>query len=225
MLFDSIKHFLSKTVKDSYGRDVGQLICINPNTKNEVVSLELKLGDNSFAQFPVSHFKLEGNQLIFLYKWMIDSEDLIKEFTLLTKRMEALEGLLSKGEVSKEVYDELNNAFLKQYDGLKEKQETLIRELSKNLEDVTNSIKELNMALAVVKMQRILKEIDEETFKNISSIIQTGISRAIAERRDLEQVIQRVKSLSTPKPIQHPVIESKQLESGSKQPLTVQVVD
>lgn len=223
MLFDNIKHFLSKTIKDSYGRDVGQLICINPNTKNEVVSLKLKLSDRNFTQFPIRYFRLEGNQLVFLYDWMVDSEDLIKEFTLLSKRMEALEGLLSKGEVSKEVYDELNNIFSKQYDTLKEKQESLIKELSRNLEEIENSIKELNIALAVVKMQRVLKEIDEETFKSISLTIQTGINKAIAEKKDIEQTIQRIKNLST-KPIQHPVVDSKK-EGRTEQPLTVQVID
>ncbi len=224
MLFDNIKHFLLKTIKDSYGRDVGQLICINSNTKNEVVSLKLKLNDRSFIQFPIKHFKLEGSQLLFLYDWMIDSEDLIKEFTLLSKRMEVLEGLFSKGEISREVYDELNNAFSKQYNILKEKQESLIRELSRNLEEIGNSIKELNIALAVIKMQRILKEIDEETFKNISLNIQTGINKATAEKRDIEQTIQKIKNLSTTKTIQHPVTESKK-EERVEQPLTVQVID
>jgi len=223
MLFDNIKHFLSKNVKDSYGRDVGQLICINSNTKNEVISLELKLSDRSFAQFPIRYFRLEGNQLIFLYDWMVESEDLIKEFTLLSKRMEALEGLLGRNEISKEAYDELNNAFLKQYDSLKEKQEKLIKELLKNLEEVDNSIKELNIALAVVKMQRILKEIDEETFKNLSLTIQTGISKATSEKRDIEQAIQRIKNLPAIKPIQHPVEPRR--EGKAEQPLTVQVID
>ena len=223
LLFENARNLLMKSVKDVYGKEVGQVVCLISNNKGEVTEIKL-IGSKNFTSLPSKYFKLENDQLLLLSKWYIDSEELIKEYTQLLRRFSALEELHSKGEISKETYKEFYNMLLKQYEELKRARSSILEELSKSLEEITNTIKELDMAMTVIKIQRSLKEIGEDVFRSLSLVIQTSMNRALAERRDIEQAIQRVKSVPEIKFTQR-IEESKQTENKAGQPLTVQVID
>lgn len=210
MYFEEARDYLGKEVKDQYGRKVGIVLGIYTNTKDEVTSIELGVGDGEFEQFPFEQFVVNGGNLTLLKAWKVKAEDVIKEYGEALKREEALQDLLRAGEISKDIFDEFDSQLQAALGALKIKRDELKKELAEQAARLDARKHALLNFIANAKMQHRLGDIDDQSFQDMLAFSNSALNSLRAEREDLSITLEQVNRLGLePKPVEK-IVEAEQ---------------
>jgi hypothetical protein len=220
MYFEEARDYLGKEVRDQYGRRLGTVLGIYTNTKDEVTALELSVGDGQFEQVPFEEFVINGGNLTLLKSWKVKAEDVIKEYAEALKREEALQELLRAGEISKDIFDELDSQLQVAIAALKVKRDELKKELQEQAARLDARKHALLNFLATAKMQHKLGDIDDQAFQDMVAFSNGALNSLRAEREDLSITLEQVNRLGLePKPVEKlPEAEPKPAEKPLEKP-------
>jgi sporulation protein YlmC with PRC-barrel domain len=220
MYFEEARDYLGKEVKDQYGRRVGTVLGIYTNTRDEVTSFELSVGDGQFEQIPFDMFVVSGGSLTLLKAWKLKAEDVIKEYAEALKREEALQELLRAGEIGKDIFDEMDAQLQSAISALKLKRDEVRKELLEEAAALDAKKHALSHFIANAKMQHRLGDIDDQSFQDILAFSNNALNGIRAEREDISITLEQINRLGTEvRPAEKTVVpESKPIEKPVERP-------
>ncbi len=220
MYFEEARDYLGKEVKDQYGRRIGTVLGIYTNTKDEVTAFELSVGDGAFEQIPFEEFVVNGGNLTLLKSWKLKAEDVIKEYVEALKREEALQELLRAGEISKDIFDDLDSQLQSAISALKIKRDELKKELLEQVGKLDGRKRALLNFMANAKMQHKLGDIDDQSFQDMLAFSNAALNSIRAEREDVSITMDQVNRLGTEtRPLEKPAeTETKPTEKSLDKP-------
>ncbi len=196
---ETARRFLGKPVLDPAGANIGRLVGLSTDMKNEVTSVEIEFGNGEFQSCPISQFKIIDGAVVFIPAWQVEAENLNRELEVASKRISALSELYRSGEIQKEIYDELCKQHEAATKEIYESRKILSESLRKKIEEINEKIGELESFLANNKIQHASKELDDEAYKIASSSIQSGIKRTLLRRESIERLLNELEKVnSTP---------------------------
>ncbi|MEM4575979.1 MAG: CdvA-like protein [Candidatus Nezhaarchaeales archaeon] len=191
--------YISKQVKDPYGRLVGKIAAFISDTLSHVKAVVLERGDGEYNSYSTEYVTVENDIIKVLSELKVEAGKLIKELELAWKKSMALEELLEKKEVPQEVYEHFQSQFNVTLKELKSRATEIIDKIKARILELDSQIRVLQMASASVKISYRIGEIDEAYFNSIMNMIQTGMNRIVSEKKDLEvSVTDLEKLLATP---------------------------
>lgn len=204
--------YISKQVKDPYGRMVGKIAAFISDTLSHVKAVVLERGDGEYNSYSTEYVTVENDIIKVLSELKVEAGKLIRELELAWKKSMALEELLEKKEVSQEVYEHFQSQFNVTLKELKSRATEIIDKIKARISELDSQIRVLQMASASVKISYRIGEIDEAYFNSIMNMIQTGMNRIASEKKDLEaSVTDLEKLLATP-----PTLPKVSKEEASK---------
>ncbi|WP_449461964.1 CdvA-like protein [Tardisphaera miroshnichenkoae] len=220
MYFEEARDYLGKEVKDQYGRHVGTVLGIYTNTKDEVTSFELSVGDGQFEQVPFEMFVVSGGSLTLLKPWKLKAEDVIKEYAEALKREEALQELLRAGEIGKDIFDEMDAQLQTAISALKLKRDEVRRELLEQAAALDAKKHALSAFIANAKMQHRLGDLDDQSFQDMLAFSNSALNGIRAEREDVSITLDQINRLGVEtKPVEKVVEpEPKVVEKPVERP-------
>lgn len=217
------KKYLGKPVFDIYGRNLGRIVGLNADVKNEVTQIEVELGSGEFFSCPSSLILIKGDSVSYVYQWKIDAQNIEKAMTLALKRLYALDELLRIGEIPRDIYEDFKKYHESSLSQLKDRRRILVDGLKERVNRLNSQIKELQVFLASLKMQHSTGELDEGTYKDMCAAIQSGLNRTSSEKEDIEATITELMQLdlkaTPPPPAPKPLQEAK--PPAPQNPVTV----
>ncbi|MBS7651012.1 MAG: CdvA-like protein [Candidatus Bathyarchaeia archaeon] len=184
---DRIKRFIGKTVYNIYGREIGRLVGLTSDIKGDVDSVSLELGHGEFETYPGKQVSIEGDKLVLINDWSVESGELARELDLLLRRDRALNELYSSGDIDEATCSRLKEQYRKVRDGLLKNAEDTVRKLIVRSQRLEEQIKLLQSIMANNKMHYTSGEINEEEYCLANESIQKGLQRFIQEKRDIEE--------------------------------------
>ncbi len=185
---EQIRRFLGKTLQDPYGRAFGRVLGISANLKDEVTGVGIEVGNGEFMQCPGERVTISGDNLVLAPSWKVEAEEFRKEFDVVTRRLRALDELFSVGDIQKDVYEDLRKQHEDAINELKSKRKQILDTLSQRSSTLNTQLRQLQTHLAGNKMLHASGEFDDQSYKAASDAIDTGLVRAIAERKDVESI-------------------------------------
>src|SRR4029077_4211792 len=185
---EQVRRFLGRTLQDPYGRAFGKVVGISANLRDEVTGVGIEEGNGEFLQCPGDRVTITGDTLVLAPAWKVEAEEFRKEFDVVTRRLRALDELFSVGDIQKDVYEELRKQHEDAINELKTKRTTILSNLSQRNSTLNTHLRQLQTHLAGNKMLHASGEFDDQSYKAASDAIDTGLVRAIAERKDVESV-------------------------------------
>jgi len=192
-----IGKYVGKAVTDTYGRNIGRLIGLATNARDEVVSVAFELANGELLQCASSQVLMKGDSLVFTPSWRIEAIQIQKEFELATRRVRALDELNNSGELQGEIYTSLKKQHESVVEEVKGRRQSLISSLEERLADLNSQLRDLQTLLANNKMLHTSKEIDDSAYRTASEAIRSGLERTLTEKRDIEEVVDHLSKLET----------------------------
>lgn len=200
---DIAKKLLSKTVSDPYGRKLGKIVGFSTDSKKSIASIGIELNNGDFQCYPCSQISIENDSVIINYLWKEEAEHLAEEFALILRKNSALNKLHNGGEISPEVYDEMQKQHEATMKDLVERCQALSDELRGRIKALNIQIGELKTFLANVKIEYLLGNVDEEC-RVSSETLQTILSRILLEKEDMEIALNNIPKNPTVSQIMSP---------------------
>ena len=220
---EQIRRFLGRPLQDPYGRTFGKVVGINANLKDEVTGVGIEVGNGEFVQCPGDRVTISADSLVLAPTWKVEAEEFRKEFDVVTRRLKALDELFSVGDIQKDVYEDMRKQHEDAINELKSKRKSILDTLSQRSSTLNTQLRQLQTHLAGNKMFHASGEFDDQSYKAVSDAIDTGLVRAMAERKEVDSIfgyLSKLDSSSTiPAPAtQTPVAAPTPAPSAASQP-------
>jgi CdvA-like coiled-coil domain len=204
---EQVRRFLGRTLQDPYGRAFGKVVGISANLKDEITGVGIEVGNGEFLQCPGDRVTITGDTLILAPAWKVEAEEFRKEFDIVTRRLRALDELFSVGDIQKDVYEDLRKQHEDAINELKGKRKEIIDTLGQRTSTLNTQLRQLQTHLAGNKMLHASGEFDDQNYKAASDAIDSGLVRAMAEKKDVETIysyLQKLDGAQAPPSIQQP---------------------
>ena len=194
---EEIRRFLGRPLQDPYGRAYGRIVGISANLKDEVTAVGVEVGNGEFVQCPGERLSITGENLVLLPLWKQESDEFRKEFEVVTKRLRALDELFSVGDIQKDVYEDLRKQHEDAINQLKTKRVEILETLNQRTGTLSTQLRQLQTHMAGNKMLHASGEFDDTSYKAASEAIDTGLIRAMAEKKEVESISSYLGKLDT----------------------------
>ena len=97
MTHDDIE-IIGKNVKDMYGTFMGKVVGTITDIDGSVQSIGIDCGSQGLQQIPFEQLVVQNDVVIFIPKWRLDSQRLIREKQLTLRRLKALIDIVSDND-------------------------------------------------------------------------------------------------------------------------------
>ena len=194
---EEIRRFLGRPLQDPYGRAYGRIVGISANLKDEVTAVGVEVGNGEFVQCPGDRLSVSGENLVLLPAWKQESDLFRKEFEVVTKRLRALDELFSVGDIQKDVYEDLRKQHEDAINQLKSKRVEILETLNQRTGTLSTQLRQLQTHMAGNKMLHASGEFDDTSYKAASEAIDTGLIRAMAEKKEVDSISSYLGKLET----------------------------
>ena len=194
---EEIRRFLGRPLQDPYGRAYGRIVGISANLKDEVTAVGVEVGNGEFVQCPGDRLSVSGENLVLLPAWKQESDVFRKEFEVVTKRLRALDELFSVGDIQKDVYEDLRKQHEDAINQLKSKRVEILETLNQRTGTLSTQLRQLQTHMAGNKMLHASGEFDDTSYKAASEAIDTGLIRAMAEKKEVDSISSYLGKLET----------------------------
>ena len=188
LTLEEIRRFLGRPLQDPYGRAYGRIVGISANLRDEVTAVGIEVGNGEFVQCPGGRLSISGENLVLVPTWKQESEEFRKEFEVVTKRLRALDELFSVGDVQKDVYEDLRKQHEDAINELKGKRVEILDTLTQRTGTLSTQLRQLQTHMAGNKMLHASGEFDDTSYKAASEAIDTGLIRAMAEKKEVDSI-------------------------------------
>ena len=189
------KALLGKSISDAYGRSLGRIIGVNRNQFGEMEGLEVESPGGNVIDIPSKSIMLTPKMVTATPEWKVDANELSGEIATVKRRIVALEGLRDKGDVDREIYEELLEAQRSGYLSKVKQTEALVGALRAKLERTNNQLTSLTKHLVNAKLDYQSGEIDEASMKLAVGSIEPSLKPLIAEKNDLSSTLKTLEDL------------------------------
>ena len=156
--------------------------------RDEITTVGIEVGNGEFIQCPGDRINIGGDNLVLSPSWKVEAEEFRKEFDVVTRRLRALDELFSVGDIQKDVYEDLRKQHEDAINELKAKRKEILDNLTQRSLTLNTQLRQLQTHLAGNKMLHASGEFDDQSYKAASDAIDTGLVRAVAERKDVESI-------------------------------------
>jgi len=83
---------IGKNVKDMYGTFMGKVIGTITEIDGSIQSVGIDCGSQGLQQIQYEQLVVQGETVIFIPKWRLDSQKLLREKQLTLRRLKAIDG-------------------------------------------------------------------------------------------------------------------------------------
>jgi hypothetical protein len=186
VVVEEIGKFLGKPIEDAMGRQIGKLIGLIADIKDEVTAIQVAENNGEVTQYPINFVKLFDTRAVLLQTWHIEAEDLRREYDIIRRKSQALDLLLKDGDIVQEEYKQLRGSYEELDKKISDKRETLLDTLKSVESKLEQQIRDLQMALTNNKMLYASSEIDEQTYRTVTESIRSTLEMARKEKKDVD---------------------------------------
>ena len=200
-------------VKDMYGAPMGKVLGTSTDIDGSIQTVGINCGSEGLRQIPNEQLVVKSEVVIFIPKWRLDSQRLLKEKELTVRRLTALMEIVSDNDTMKtdaELIHEKNRTKLMT---LQKTEDEINSELENRVNEINSQMKAVKVLLFDAKVQFKSNEISQETFEQVQKETDEMLQHMTHEKDEIAKVKSRLANLSiedvlTTEPASHPIQDS-----------------
>ncbi len=187
-----LRKFLGKSIRDIYGRNLGNVVGIILDEQGGVGSIGIERGDGGFSKYFAENILIKGEDLVLVPSWKVNAEKFQRGITHTEKRIDALDQLHGSGKISEQTYENLKNSYENAVGQRNNARDSLLSQLKNRSAELVNESNVLEEFLANVEVQHLTGELDEESYGLAVGSLKLAYNRMIAEKNDVDSVLGEV---------------------------------
>ena len=196
--------FVGKQVKDMYDTLMGRVVGVLTDTDGSIESVSVDCGSTGIKQLAYEQLLVQGNYVIYIPRWRLDAQKLLRQKSLALKRIKALRDIVTENDLMKEDAELISIKYEKKLHDLEENEKAINEQLQIRIGELDTEGKNIRSILFDAKLQYRSNEISEETYQQIniySNELMEHINREKTEinnvKTRLTQVTENVSLLNT----------------------------
>lgn len=186
---------IGKNVKDMYGTFMGKVIGTITDIDGSIQSVGVDCGSQGLQQIQYEQLVVQGDVVIFIPKWRLDSQRLIREKGLTLRRLKALIDIVSENDDMKVDAEIIHEKYKSKLSSLDETEREIKAKLEARLTELDEQSKSAKMLLFDAKVQYKSNEISESTFETVKSCTTDMIEHVTHETAEISNVQRRIADL------------------------------
>lgn len=219
---------IGKNVKDMYGTFMGKVIGTITDIDGSIQTVGVDCGSQGLQQIQFEQLVVQGDVVIFIPKWRLDSQRLIREKQLTLRRLKALIDIVSDNDDMKEDAEIIHEKYKSKLVSLEETESQIKAKLDERLAELDEQLKSAKMLVFDAKLQHKSDEISVGTFETVKTCANQLIEHITHETAEITNVQKRISDLNVE--AQNAIVPSQQklqdsavtYLDNSEQPQTVQ---
>ena len=186
---------IGKNVKDMYGTFMGKVIGTITDIDGSIQSIGIDCGSQGLQQIQFEQIVVQNDAVIFIPKWRLDSQRLIREKQLTLRRLKALMDIASENDHMKEDAEIIHEKYKSRLATLDETENEIKVKLEGRLTELDDEMKSAKMLVFDANVQYKSNEISETTFDHVKSCTNEVIERVSHEVAEISNVKSRIADL------------------------------
>ena len=194
MTHDDIE-IIGKNVKDMYGTFMGKVVGTITDIDGSIQSVGIDCGSQGLQQIQYEQLVVQGEVVIFIPKWRLDSQRLIREKQLTLRRLKALIDIVSENDDMKADAEIIHEKYKSKLVSLDESESEIKAILDARLTELDVQMKSAKMLSFDAKVQYKSNEISDATFETVKSCTTEVIEHVTHETAEIANVKSRIADL------------------------------
>ena len=186
---------IGKNVKDMYGTFMGKVVGTITEIDGSIQSVGIDCGSQGLQQIQFEQLVAQGESVIFIPKWRLDSQRLIREKQLTLRRLKALMDIVSENDDMKADAEIIHEKYKFKLATLDEMESEIKSKLEERLIELDTQMKSAKMLSFDAKVQFKSNEISEATFETVKSCTTEVIEHVAHEQSEISNVKSRIADL------------------------------
>ena len=186
---------IGKNVKDMYGTFMGKVAGTITDIDGSIQSVGIDCGSQGLQQIPFEQLVVQGDVVIFIPKWRLDSQRLIREKQLTLRRLKALIDIVSENDDMKADAEIIHEKYKSKLVSLDQTESEIKAKLEARLTELDEQMKSAKMLLFDAKVQFKSNEISDATFDTVKSCTTEVIEHVTHETSEISNVKSRIADL------------------------------
>jgi hypothetical protein len=188
---------IGKKVKDMYGTYIGKVVGTITDIDGSIQNVGIDCGSEGLRQIQFEQLVVQNDVVIFIPKWRLDSQRLLREKGLTLRRLKALIDLVSENDDMKESAEMLHEKYKSKLLTLDETEKEIKAQLDARLTELDEQMKSVKMLIFDAKVQFKSNEISETMFESVKTQTSDLVEHITHERAEISNVQRRLDDLTT----------------------------
>ena len=184
--------FVSKKVKDMYGTFIGKVVGIITDIEGSIESVSVDCGSSGIKNLPYEQLLVQGDYVIFIPRWRLDAQKLLREKSLTLKRIKALQEIVADNDNMKDDAELVYLKYEKRLDDLSENTKEIIERLHQRISEIDMESKRIKAVLFDAKLQYKSNEITEDIYQQITTHTNELIDHVNLEKTEINNIINKL---------------------------------
>ena len=184
--------FVSKKVKDMYGTFIGKVVGIITDIEGSIESVSVDCGSNGIKNLPYEQLLVQGDYVIFIPRWRLDAQKLLREKSLTLKRIKALQEIVADNDNMKDDAELVYLKYEKRLDDLGENTKEIVERLHQRISEIDMESKRIKAVLFDAKLQYKSNEITEDIYQQITMHTNELIDHVNLEKTEINNIINKL---------------------------------
>jgi hypothetical protein len=206
--------FVGKQVKDMYGTYIGKVVGTVTDIDGSIESIGVDCGSLGLKQLPYEQLLIQGDYVIYIPRWRMDSQKLLRQKNLTLKRIKALQDLVAENDMMKNDAEILHLKYEKRLQDLQNSENEVIEMLKLRLEELDLQNTNVKTVIFDAKLQYRSNDMNEQTYQDVNANANILLEHINLEKEEINSFLAR---------ISHPSVEDNEAidkESNSDNAIT-----
>jgi len=190
------KALIGKQVKDMYGTFLGKALGTITHIDGTIQSVGVDCGSQGLQHIPFEQIVVQGEILIYVPKWRLESQRLLKEKELTLRRLKAMINIASDYDDVKDDTALIHEKYKSNLSALDETEKQIKAKLVARLNELNEQMKSVKMFEFDAKVQFNSNEINEETYESVRRLTNEYIEHITHETSEISNIQRRIADLN-----------------------------
>lgn len=190
------KALIGKQVKDMYGTFLGKALGTITHIDGTIQSVGVDCGAQGLQHIPFEQIVVQGEILIYVPKWRLESQRLLREKELTLRRLKAMISIASDYDDVKDDTELIHEKYKSNLSALDETEKQIKAKLVARLNELNEQMKSVKMFEFDAKVQFNSNEISEETYESVRKLTNEYIEHITHETSEISNIQRRIADLN-----------------------------
>jgi len=180
--------FVGKQVKDMYGTFMGKVVGMVTDSDGSIESVGVDCGSVGLKQLAYEQLLVQGDYVIYIPRWRLDAQKLLRQKNLTLKRIKALQDIVTENDLMKGDAELVYIKYEKRLHAHEEDEKSINEKLQTRLNELEAESKSVKAVLFDAKLQYRSNEVTEEIYQQISIYTNELLEHINLEKAEINNV-------------------------------------
>ncbi len=205
---------IGKPIKDLYGTYVGKVVGTLTDIDGSIQTVGADCGSDGLVQIPFEQLVVQNDIVIFIPKWRLDAQRLLRQKGLTLRRMKALLDIVSSNDEMKEDAELINEKYKSKLLSIEEAEKEIRETLDARTNELSEQIKSIKILIFDARVQYKSNEISETKFEHARTQATSMMEHSEHEKSEIANIKHRIDDLSM-ESIETPQPAKEQIQSAA----------